>query len=405
VLGYTSFHPTYGFNYFPFHHPMQIYLDYSATTPPHPAVIALMQQVMTEQWGNPSSLHHWGNRSATILERARTQVAQLLNAPTESIVFTSGGTESNNLAILGVAATFAKPAHLIISTIEHSAISEPAKLLEQQGWQVTRLAVDRVGRINPADLQAALQPNTALVSIIWGQSEIGTIQPIAELAQITHNHGALFHTDAVQVAGRAPIDVQTLPIDLLSLSSHKLYGPQGSGALYVKPGTAIRAINGGGGQENQLRSGTQAVANIAGFGLAAELALAAMPTEITRLMTMRDRLFEQLENMPLVSTGDRTYRLPHHVSFCLPEYPDISGKHLVRQMNLAGIGISAGAACSSGKITPSPILQAIGWSGPIAQTGIRLTLGRETTIADIDWAAMALHQLLARNLPTRVTHP
>jgi cysteine desulfurase len=369
---------------------MQIYLDYSATTPPHPEVIALMQQVMQSQWGNPSSLHDWGNRSATILEIARAQVGQLINAPAESIVFTSGGTESNNLAILGVAAAMAQPAHLIISTIEHAAISVPAQMLEAQGWSVTRLPVDRAGRINPADLTTALQPNTAMVSIIWGQSEIGTMQPITELANITHNHGALFHTDAVQVAGRAPIDCVTLPIDLLSLSSHKLYGPQGIGALYVKPGTPIRAINGGGGQENSLRSGTQAIANIAGFGLAAELALSAMATEIPRLITMRDRLFEQLANTTLVATGDRVDRLPHHLSFCLPETPSISGKHLVRQMNLAG------AACSSGKIVPSPILQAIGWNDPIAQTGIRLTLGRDTTIADIDWATMALHQILAR---------
>jgi cysteine desulfurase len=381
---------------------MQIYLDYSATTPPHPEVIALMQQVMAAQWGNPSSLHDWGNRSATVLELARAQVGQLINAPAESIVFTSGGTESNNLAILGVAAAMAQPAHLIISAIEHSAISVPAQMLEAQGWSVTRLPVDRTGQINPADLETALQPNTALVSIIWGQSEIGTIQPIAQLANITHNHGALFHTDAVQVVGRAPIDCATLPIDLLSLSSHKLYGPQGIGALYVKPGTKIQSILGGGGQENQLRSGTQAIANIAGLGLAAELALSTMATETPRLITMRDRLFEQLENTALVATGDRTNRLPHHLSFCLSKNPDISGKHLVRQMNLAGIGISAGAACSSGKITPSPILQAIGWSDSIAQTGIRLTLGRDTTIADIDWAAMALHQILARNLPPLV---
>jgi cysteine desulfurase len=382
---------------------MQIYLDYSATTPPHPAVIALMQQVMAAQWGNPSSLHDWGNRSAMAIETARIQVAQLINVVPESIVFTSGGTESNNLAILGVAAAMAQPAHLIISAIEHAAISVPAQMIEQQGWQVTRLPVDRAGRINPADLQTALQPNTALVSIIWGQSEIGTMQPIDELAHITHNHGARFHTDAVQVAGRAPIDCATLPIDLLSLSSHKLYGPQGIGALYVKPGTPIRPILGGGGQENQLRSGTHAVANIAGFGHAAELALSAMATETPRLIAMRDRLLEQLANTALVPTGDPTHRLPHHLSFCLPKFPNISGKHLVRQMNLAGIGISAGAACSSGKIVPSPILQAIGWSDPIAQTGIRITLGRDTTIADIDWAAMALRQVLARNLPTRVT--
>lgn len=381
---------------------MQIYLDYSATTPPRPEVIEQMHQVMYEQWGNPSSLHHWGNRSATILEQARHQVSRLINAPAESIVFTSGGTESDNLAILGVAAQFDQPQHLIISTIEHSAISEPARRLEAQGWEVTHLPVDASGRINPPDLQTALQANTALVSIIWGQSEIGTVQPIAELATIAHNHGAIFHTDAVQMAGRAAIDVQSIPIDLLSLSSHKLYGPQGTGALYVRSGVKLQPIMGGGGQENKLRSGTPAIANIAGFGLAAELALAEMSIEVPRLIALRDRLFEQLANTPFVATGHRLYRLPHHVSFCLPQHGAISGKHLVRQMNLAGIGISAGSACNSGKIMPSPILQAIGHSDAVAQTGIRLTLGKDTTKADIDWTAMVLQQVLERSLPNAV---
>jgi cysteine desulfurase len=260
--------------------------------------------------------------------------------------------------------------------------------------------VDQSGRVNPIDLQANLQPNTVLVSIIWGQSEIGTIQPIAELATITHNHGALFHTDAIQAVGRLPIDVQNLPIDLLSLSSHKLYGPQGTGALYIRPGVELSPIMGGGGQENKVRSGTQAVANIAGFGLAATLMQQSMPTEIPRLTQLRDRLFEQLADTPLVITGDRADRLPHHVSFCLPDADGetVSGKHLVRQMNLAGIGISAGAACQSGKITPSPILTAMGWNDRVAQTGIRLTLGRETTIADIDWTAMVLRQVLQRQV-------
>jgi cysteine desulfurase len=379
---------------------MQIYLDYSATTPTHPEVIALMQQVMQSQWGNPSSLHAWGNRAAMLLERSRLQVGQLINAPAESIVFTAGGTESDNLAIFGVALQYSTPQHLIISSVEHSAISEPAKMLEARGWSITRLPVDQAGRINPADLAHALQTNTVLVSVIWGQSEVGTIQPIAELAQITHEHGALFHTDAVQIAGRFPIDVQNLPIDLLSLSSHKIYGPQGSGALYVRPGVELSPLMGGGGQEGRLRSGTQAVANIAGFGLAAALILKEMPTETLRLKELRDRLFEQLADTPLVVTGDRHDRLPHHVSFCLPDGDGdaVSGKHLVRQMNLAGIGISAGAACSSGKITPSPILTAMGWSDQIAKTGIRLTLGRETTIADIDWTAMVLRQVLDRSL-------
>jgi cysteine desulfurase len=377
---------------------MQIYLDYSATTPTHPDVMALMQQVMQSQWGNPSSLHAWGNRSALLLERSRLQVGQLINAPAESIVFTAGGTEADNLALFGVALQYDKPQHLIISSVEHSAISEPANLLEARGWSVTRLPVDQTGRIDSADLVKALQSNTVLVSVIWGQSEVGTIQPIHDLAQITHSHGALFHTDAVQIAGRFPIDVQTLPIDLLSLSSHKIYGPQGSGALYVRPGVELSPLMGGGGQEGKLRSGTQAVANIAGFGLAAALILKEMPTETMRLKELRDRLFEQLAHTPLVITGDRIDRLPHHASFCLPDGDGeaVSGKHLVRQMNLAGIGISAGAACRSGKITPSPILTAMGWSDRVAKTGIRLTIGRETTIADIDWAAMVLQQVLDR---------
>ncbi len=382
---------------------MQIYLDYSATTPPHPDVIALMQQVMAEQWGNPSSLHAWGNRSATLLERARVQVGSLINAVPESIVFTAGGTEANNLAMFGVALQSAQPQHLIISAVEHSAVSEPARMLEERGWLVTRLPVDRSGRVTPSDLESALRPNTALVSMIWGQSEVGTVQPIAELAAITHNHGALFHTDAVQAVGRLPIDVQAVPIDLLSLSSHKIYGPQGAGALYVRPDVNLSPLLGGGGQEGKRRSGTQAVANIAGFGLAAALIRQSMPTETRRLIELRDRLWAQLADLPLVLTGDRQHRLPHHVSFCLPEADHaesetISGMHLVRQMNLAGIGISAGAACQSGKITPSPILTAMGWSDRVAKTGIRLTLGHETTIADIDWTAMVLRQVVDRSL-------
>lgn len=378
---------------------MQIYLDYSATTPTRPEAIALMQTVLTEQWGNPSSLHTWGQRAATLLEQARMQVAQLINAPAESILFTSGGTESNNLAIMGVARQFTTPQHLIISSVEHSAIAEPVKLLEQWGWQVTRLSVNAVGRVNPAELQAALRSNTVLVSVIYGQSEIGTVQPIAQLGQIARNHGALFHTDAVQVAGRLPLDVQNLPVDLLSLSSHKLYGPQGSGALYVRPGVPLIPLLAGGGQEGNLRSGTQALPAIAGFGLAAELMAQELETETPRLIRLRDRLFEQLSDLPqLAPTGDRIHRLPHHVSFCFPnaDGESLNGKVIVRQMNLAGIGISAGAACSSGTLLPSPILLAMGYSDRAAKAGIRLTLGHHTTEADIDWTAMVLKQILER---------
>ncbi len=388
---------------------MQIYLDRSATTKPRPEAIAAAKRILTEQWGNPSSLHSWGQRSATVLETARLQVASLINAvDPESIVFTSGGTEANNLAILGVARNYQTPQHIIISSVEHSAINEPVKLLQQWGWQVTKLPVNHRGRINPLDLQAAIQPNTVLVSIIYGQSEVGTLQPIEKLAQITRDRDILFHTDAVQVAGCLPISVQQLGVDLLSLSGHKIYGIQGAGALYVRRGVELVPLLGGGGQEHKLRSGTQAVPAIAALGVAAELAAKEMNDETPRLMGLRDRLFDLLADCPcLESTGDRLYRLPHHVSFILSDRferqaRDVTGKTIVRQLNLAGIGISAGSACHSGKLNPSPILLAMGYSPVAAKRGIRLTMGRDTVEADIDWTAMVLKQVLCRLIPPLV---
>ncbi|BAY80902.1 class-V aminotransferase [Calothrix parasitica NIES-267] len=377
---------------------MQIYLDYSATTPTRPEAINMMQAVLTQGWGNPSSLHEWGQRAATTLEQARMQVASLVNAPAESIIFTSGGTEANNLAIMGVA-RLSKPQHIIISSVEHSAVSEPAKLLESCGWKITYLNVDTKGRVNPLDLKAALQDNTVLISIIYGQSEVGTVQPIEELGKIARSAGVLFHTDAVQATGRLPIDLSKLPVDLLSISSHKIYGPQGVGALYVRPGVELEPLLYGGGQEMRLRSGTQAVPIIAGFGVAAELAAQELPIETPRLIELRDRLFSQLADVKgLIPTGDLMQRLPHHASFCL-EHADgekISGKTIVRQLNLAGIGISAGSACHSGKLSPSPVLSAMGYSPTAAMGGIRITLGRYTTQADVDWVAMVLKQVMNR---------
>ncbi|PZD72042.1 Cysteine desulfurase IscS [Acaryochloris thomasi RCC1774] len=378
---------------------MQIYLDYGATTPCCKDAIASMQNLWQHQWGNPSSLHQWGQRSATALEEARIQVAELIGASAETLTFTSGGTEADNLALLGVAHQYTTPQHLIISSIEHSAVSNCAQWLESQGWQVTRLSVNRQGLIDPAQLQKALQPNTTLVSIIYGQSEVGTLQPIEVLGRIVRDHGALFHTDAVQVAGRLPIDVQALPVDLLSLSSHKLYGPQGAGALYVRPGITLTPMLTGGGQEAGLRSGTPAVPTMVGFGVAAALAAQDMAHETERLRKLRDRLFEQLSPISeLFVTGDRQQRLPHHASFYLQPQGDspISGRAIVRQMNLAGIAISAGSACHSGTLSPSPILKAMGYSDAEARAGIRLTLGRATTEADIDWVAVVLPQVLTQ---------
>ena len=380
---------------------MQIYLDYSATTPTHPQVIDRVATILRHHWGNPSSLHTWGQDTATVIEMAREQVAGLINANPDQIIFTSGGTEADNLAIIGVAQQYNRPRHIIISSVEHSAIAEPCKQLEQQGWQITRLPVNRQGRVNPLDLKAAIQSDTVLISIIYGQSEVGTLQPIEELGRIARERGVLFHTDAVQVAARCAIDVRKLPVDLLSLSSHKIYGMQGSGALYVRAGVDILPLLRGGGQEKGLRSGTPAVPAIAAFGLAAELAQKDLISEKMRLIALRDRLFDLLADYPyLLPTGDRFYRLPHHVSFIVRPDDDshITGKQLVRQLNLAGIGISSGSACHSGKLSPSPILKAMGYSDREALAGIRLTLGRDTSAADIDWTALVLKQVIDRCL-------
>lgn len=380
---------------------MQIYLDYSATTPTHPQVIERVATILRHHWGNPSSLHTWGQDTATVIEMAREQVAGLINANPDQIIFTSGGTEADNLAIIGVAQQYNRPRHIIISSVEHSAIAEPCKQLEQQGWQITRLPVNRQGRVNPLDLKAAIQSDTVLISIIYGQSEVGTLQPIEELGSIARERGVLFHTDAVQVAARCDINVRKLPVDLLSLSSHKIYGMQGSGALYIRAGVDILPLLRGGGQEKGLRSGTPAVPAIAAFGLAAELAQKDLISEKMRLIALRDRLFDLLADYPyLLPTGDRFYRLPHHVSFIVRPDDDshITGKQLVRQLNLAGIGISSGSACHSGKLSPSPILKAMGYSDREALAGIRLTLGRDTSAADIDWTALVLKQVIDRCL-------
>jgi cysteine desulfurase len=368
---------------------MPIYLDSSASTAPRPEVIQLVTKILTEGWGNPSSLHSWGERAAMTLEKARWQVADLLNAPSpDNIIFTSGGTEADNLAIFGVTSNYNDPQHLIISSVEHSAIARPVDFLEKKGWQVTRLPVNREGRVNPEDLKNALQPDTVLVSIIYGQSEVGTIQPIKELLKITKNHSqALFHTDAVQVVGRLPIDVESLEVDLLSLSGHKFYSIQGAGALYFRKGIPLQPLCHGGGQENGLRSGTHALPSIASLGLAASLAQKEIESESLRLRELRDYFIDLiLSQCPYLSlTGDEYYRLPHHASFIV-NHPsaDITGRKIVRQLSLKGIGISAGSACSSGKSLPSPVLLAMGYSETEALKGIRFSFDRHTSKEDLE---------------------
>lgn len=361
---------------------MGIYLDYSATTPTRSEVQELMGQIMAQSWGNPSSIHSWGERSALVIERARLAVAALVGGAPEEIVFTGGGTAANHLAIFGVTRKYREPGHMVISAVEHSAVAAPVAWLETQGWVVTRLAVDRLGRVNPQDLAGALRSNTVLVSVIYGQNEVGTLQPIKELGTICRSSGVLLHTDAVQVVGRLPIDVKALPIDLMSLSGHKFYGPQGVGALYIRSGVELQPYLFGGGQENGLYSGTQPVAAIGGLGLAAELAQKELATETARLLELREKLKAGLEVFNVFTlTGHPIERLPHHLSFC---HAFMGGREIVRKLDQFGIAVSAGSACSSGKILPSPTLLAMGFTDREALGGFRLSLGKETTTEDID---------------------
>jgi len=376
---------------------MTIYLDYSATTPTRPEVIEEMTRVLRSEWGNPASIHSWGERALLVMERARQKVAALINADPNCIVFTSGGTEANNTAIMAIARQYRSPQHLIVSAIEHSAISQPVKYLESLGWQVTRLTVDREGRVSPHSLAQALQANTVLVSIIYAHNEIGTVQDIDKLGAICRQAGVLFHTDAVQAVGHIPIDLQKQPIDLLSLSGHKFYAPQGIGALYIHPQAAQKfpqfsPLLMGGGQEQNRRSGTPAVAMIAGLGKAAELADREMVSEIIRLRELRDLLYNYLQSIPdLIPVGARSQRLPHHLSFA---HTHIAGRQIVHALNRRGIAISSGSACSSGKSQPSSSLLALGLGEAIARGGIRISLGRHTTRQDIEQVAIALQETL-----------
>lgn len=372
------------------------YFDHSATTPPRPEAIAAVANAMQSQWGNPSSLHRWGQRAATVLEIARQQVARAIGATDDRLIFTSGGTEADNLAVMGIAGLCPRPQHLVISSVEHSAIDNAARRLEREGWSVTRLPVTAAGTVEPATLSAALQDDTALVSIVHGQSEVGCIQPIAELGTVCRAAGVPFHTDAVQTVGRLPIDVRALPVDLLSLSSHKLYGPQGAGALYIRADLDLAPHTFGGKQENQWRAGTQAVPAIAGFGMAAQLICQDIQVETARLRSLQRRLADALADIKaLTLTGptDLDARLPHHLSYTVS---DRTGEWLVAQLSRQGIAISSGSACNSGQLIPSRVLLAMGYAPECALGAIRITLGRDSTEPGVDRLAETIRTTLSR---------
>jgi len=359
-----------------------VYFDHAATTPVDSRVLEAMLPFFSEQYGNPSELHRLGRAARQAVERARAQVAAGIGAAENEIVFTSGGTEADNLALFGPLQRFA-PGHLIVSAIEHAAVLEAARALNRAGWDVDYIPVDALGTIDVAAYAAAFRHDTRLASVHLANNVVGTVQPVAELARIAHEHNTLFHTDAVQVVGALPVQVGELGVDLLTLSGHKVYGPKGSGALYVRRGVRMAAAVHGGGQERRLRSGTENVPGIVGLGAAVELAVASQAETSPRLQALRDRLIAGvLERVPECRLlGHPVDRLPGNAAFTV-RY--IEGESMLLQLDAQGFMVSSGSACASGSLEPSHVIMALGVGAEEAHGSIRLTLGRHSTQEEVD---------------------
>ncbi len=371
-----------------------IYFDHAATTAVDPRVFERMMPYFVERYGNPSEIHALGREGRDAVERARAQVAGALGAADKEIVFTSGGTESDNMALTGFLQRF-EPAHLIVSAVEHPAVMETARALMRTGWEVTFAPVDSFGMIDLEAYTAAFRDDTKLASVMYANNVVGTIQPVAELARIAHEHGAAFHTDAVQAVGAVPIDVRELGVDMLSLSGHKLYGPKGIGALYIRRGTRVGPILHGGGHERRLRSGTENVPGIVGLGAALELGQQEMGAQLPRLEKLRDRLAQGWLELidDTVYLGHATERLPGNVCVSV-RY--IEGESMVLQLDAKGIAVSSGSACASGSLEPSHVILAMGYGAEEAHGSVRLTLGRENTDADVDEFLKVFPPIVAR---------
>jgi cysteine desulfurase len=372
--------------------PAPIYLDYNATTPLAPEALEAMLPYLQGDFGNPSSIHQFGRRAKSALLEARETVAAFLSASANEIVFTASGTEADNLAILGVVAAEEEEArprrHLVSSTIEHHAVLNVMKHLEKKGHPVTYLPVDRSGRVEPEVLRETLRPDTLLVSIMSANNETGVIQPVAELAEAARRAGALFHTDAVQACGKIAVDVEKLGVDLLSLSAHKLYGPKGVGALYLRNGTAFKPVLRGGGQERSRRPGTENVAGIVGLARAARRSGALLTEETTRLLTLREQIEASvLSEIPGSHLNGGGARTPNTANF---RFDDVDGEDLVKLLDREGFALSTGAACSSGAVAPSHVLIAMGLTPNEVQGSIRVSLGSATRSEDARAFASAL---------------
>jgi cysteine desulfurase len=375
---------------------VRIYLDYNATTPPRPEVVARVTRVLAETYGNASSVHAYGQQAKAELDEARTAVARLIDADPGEVVFTSGGTEADNLALRGAVEARAAIGRrrLITTGIEHEAVLTTARALERTGTAITILPVDTSGIVSPAALEAAIGDDTAIVSVMLANNEVGTIQPVAELAAIARAHGALFHTDAVQAVGKIPVSVKTLGIDLLSLAGHKFGGPKGTGALWIRRGVRLTAVMTGGKQERNRRAGTENVPSLAGLGVAATTAAAKLPAA-GDLAALRDRLESAvLAGVPgTVINGDRSRRVPNTSNI---SFEGIEAESLLIALDLEGVAVSTGSACSSGSLEPSHVLRAMGLPHARTRNSLRFSLGPETTIEEIDFVTGILPNLVAR---------
>jgi len=374
----------------------RIYLDYAATTPTHPDVVKAMLPYFTDVFGNPSSIYSYGQEAKEAVEEARTKVAALIGARDEETVFTSGGTEADNFALKGVAfANENKGNHIITSSVEHHAVIETCKFLERRGFSVTYLPVDEYGLVAPDDVKKAITNKTILISVMHANNEIGTIEPIAEIGKITREAEIYFHTDAVQTVGHIPLDVNELGVDLLSMSAHKLYGPKGVGALYIRKGTKLISFMHGGEQERRRRGSTENIPGIVGFGKAVELVQQEMAGEAERLTHLRDHLIkgllERMDHTRL--NGHPLKRLPNNVNISVDF---VEGESMILNLDLDGICASTGSACSSSSLEPSHVLLAMGLSHEQAHGSLRFSLGKWTTEKEIEQVLDTLPRIVAK---------
>ena len=379
----------------------RIYLDHAATTPLRPEVRAAMEPYLSaDGFGNPSSLHADGQRAKRALDAARDTLACALGAQFSEITFTSGGTEADNAALVGVMLARGRGSHLITTQIEHEAVIETARFLEKLGFSVTYLPVDEQGRVAPRSVADALTDRTALVSVMHANNEVGTVQPLREIADLVHAHEAYLHTDAVQTFSQLPVNVHDLGVDLLSVSAHKIYGPKGVGALYVRSGIPIEPLLHGGGQERERRAGTENVPAIAGFGEAVRLLLPEREAVAARLTLLRDTFLAALrQRIPnMVLNGHPAERLPNNINL---SFPGLDAETLLLTLDRAGISASSGSACTSGSIEPSHVLTAMGLPDDRVNSAIRLTLGRDTTRAEVGRAVDILAGIVTRQTPSR----